>query len=179
MSVSYIPLEILMPLKMKSLSMGPSGYGTFFACLFSGSILSSLFLAKFGNRFDLTDGTSIGLLFLSLSLLAIAFLNSFSWTCIMGLLFGLSSSFVSVSLVSYVQTHIKEDFRGRVFGIFGTVENMGMSIALSSIGFLVGYLQINWIFVISAVILLGVTCVWFVLNSPLRIRFLMGNSISK
>lgn len=170
MSVSYIPIEILMPIKMKLLEMGPSGYGTFFACLFSGAILSSLLIAKFGNRFDLTNGTSIGLLLLSLPLLGIALLNSFSWICIMGFLFGLSNSFVSVNLVSYVQTYVNEDFRGRVFGVFGTIENLGMPVALSGIGFLVGCLPVHWIFLINASILFLITLVWFLLNSHFAIK---------
>lgn len=176
MSLSYIPLEILMPLRMRMLDMGPSGYGTFFACLLSGSILSSLFLSKYGNRFSLKMGTLLGLVCLSFPLIGIAFYNSFLGICCFGFIFGISSSFVSVNLVSYVQVNINEHYRGRVFGIFGTIENIGMPVALSGFGVLISYVPFQWIFFINALIILGIAFLWFLTNSPFSLRFAIGNN---
>ena len=79
----------------------------------------------------------------------------------MGFLFGVSYSFISVNLVSYIQSHVDNKFRGRVFGTFGLLENIGMPIALGGIGLLVDYISISWIFVINFFILVLAASIWY------------------
>lgn len=164
MNISYSPLEILMPLKMKALGKGPEGYGIFFAILFIGAIMVSAWISKFGKNLNTRLNTTIGLSAMALALGGVAASPNFFVCCVSSLVFGAGTSLVSTSNVTYVQTEVDESFRGRIFGIFGTVEQVGMPASLALIGFFVDIVKPEVILYTMTLLLVVVSSVWFVVN---------------
>ncbi|MGF7088774.1 MFS family permease [Kroppenstedtia sanguinis] len=168
MNVSYSPLEILMPLKMQEMNEGAKGYGTFFASLSIGAIVISAFISKFGKNLNTRSFTIIGLSVMAISMGGIALSNNLLVACIFSSLFGAGSSLVGISNITYVQTEVDDKYRGRIFGVFGTIEQAGMPASLALIGFLVDYVEAKSFLLFFAFLLALVGILWFIFNLGFR-----------
>lgn len=162
--ISYSPLEVLMPLKMKEIGGGSKEYGLYFAFLSVGSLTTSMFLSKFGKNMNINRYTTIGLLVMMLAISGTAMEHSLNITYFYAVIFGIGSSLTVISNITFVQTKIEDAYRGRVFGVFGTIEQAGMPATLALIGYLVDYVKMEYILYSISVILLLTALVWFIIN---------------
>lgn len=160
LSATTSPLEILMPIQMNHIGFGAKGYGFFFGVLFLGSFTTDLLLSKIrvGDQFKRLVG--LGLLLITLSLTGISLTQLLPVYLICAVFAGAGISLVAVNLFSHVQTVIEAKQRGRVFGSFGTVENMGMPLATLLIGLSSRLWTFDAILMVSAAAMLLVTLLW-------------------
>ncbi|KYQ87992.1 MULTISPECIES: MFS transporter [Thermoactinomyces] len=168
LSATYSPLEFLMPVKLKSINVGAEGYGVFFTILTIGSILASGVISKIGNHLSVAKGTLTGLVIIAVSLLGIALSNSYILFCVFAFTLGFGISLSSVNVISYAQTNVSEKFRGRMFGIFGAIEQVAMPATLAGAGILVDYFPVHFIFIMGTIVIAVVSIWWFVLNNFAR-----------
>lgn len=61
-----------------------------------------------------------------------------------------------------------DKYRGRIFGVFGTIEQAGMPASLALIGFLVDYVEAKSFLLFFAFLLALVGILWFIFNLGFR-----------
>ncbi|SDX96995.1 MFS transporter [Thermoactinomyces sp. DSM 45892] len=160
MGVSYAVLEMLMPVKLKSVNYGAEGFGILFSVLLIGSICSSSWISKFGKYLDANIYTPIGLVAMGVSIGGIAFSPSLKVACVFAFIYGIGSSLVSISSVTFIQTNVEDRFRGRIFGLFGVIEQACMPIALLIIGGLTDFISTEIILYLTSLFLLIISFFW-------------------
>ncbi|TCP68577.1 MFS transporter [Baia soyae] len=158
MGVSYAALEMLMPVKLKSVNYGAEGFGILFSALLIGSICVSSFISKSGKNLDTSWYTPIGLIVMGVSMGGLAFSTNFITSCIFAFIYGMGSSLVSISSITFIQTNVADPFRGRIFGLFGVIEQACMPIALLIIGKSTDFLSTDFILYAVA---FGIGCIAF------------------
>ncbi|SFS53831.1 MFS transporter [Marininema halotolerans] len=166
--IAYSPLEALMPIKMKSLHAGSKEFGIYFACITLGSLVISSYISKFGKSLDPRRYTSIGLFIMGISIVATTMAPHLSMVYISAMSFGMGSSLVGISNMSYVQTKVNDEYRGRVFGAFGLIERLGMPLSLALIGFLIDHVSMSEIFYGLAMVLFITLILWRIVSHPTR-----------
>lgn len=162
MGASYAPLEILMPVKLKTMNYGPEGFGIFFSSFLIGSILTSTLISKYGQNWSTRLFTLVGLIIMTVMMSGIAFVTTFVYCCICSFFYGVGSSLVSISSITYVQTTVIDQFRGRIFSLFGIIEQACMPIALAIIAKLTEIVTTESILYLTSFTLMLTTMIWFV-----------------
>lgn len=71
----------------------------------AGTVVSSLFSAKFINRYGVANITTASILMTALALLGFSYSDSFVWLCLLAVPLGLGAGCVDVALNNYVAIH--------------------------------------------------------------------------
>lgn len=133
-----IVLVLMLPLFQKTASLGPARYGIFMAFFAVGMLLGMLLTSVI----NIPPARRIYIFILSLFVTEIIFafipvFGTFGLMLVLILLGGFTNSFVNVFITSSMQQTIPPDKRGKVFGLFGTV-NKGLTPVAMAIGGVLG-----------------------------------------
>ncbi|SDV99710.1 Transmembrane secretion effector [Marininema mesophilum] len=162
--IAYTPLEALMPLKMKQLEAGSKEFGIFFALITVGSLLISTYVSKYGKSLNPTRYTTFGLFIMGLAIYGTAISSTIIIVYISAICFGVGSSLVGISNMTYVQTEVDDEYRGRVFGSFGVIEQAGLPASLALIGILIEAVNLETILYALAGLLFVTLVIWNIMS---------------
>lgn len=148
-----IVLVLLLPLFQKTASLGPAKYGIFMALFTLGMLLGM----SLTSVFSVPPSKRIYIFIVSLFVTEIIFalipaFEIFGLMLVLILLGGFTNSFVNVFITSSMQLTIPADMRGKVFGLFGTI-NKGLTPIAMAIGGVLGqFLPISAVISVCCII---------------------------
>ena len=127
----------------------------------AGTVVSSLFSAKFINRYGVANITTASVLMTALALLGFSYSESFVWLCLLAVPLGLGAGCVDVALNNYVAIHYQARHMNWLHCFWGVGASLGpiiMSWYLAAgQSWTNGYHTVGWIQIaLVAVLLLSI-----------------------
>ncbi|MBZ9752680.1 MFS transporter [Deinococcus sp. HMF7604] len=151
-SVYIAPFRITLPEQFSS-----AMFGTFFAVYSVGTLLAGLATAYFNERLFRRDILVAGVLAAPVVLLAAALTAHPVAYFAIALLLGFLNVTSSTIAYTSIQTLIRDDIRGRVFGIMGLIERGGMPLAYLTLSGMITLVSTTTIYTVFAGALLIVS----------------------
>jgi MFS family permease len=151
---------LLIVLSVRWLGLGPAGFGGLLAAIGTGAVLGPLLFRRFIRPADkrwlfgplvVRGGVDLGLAAVADPLLAGGALVAY----------GMSTSTGMIAYQSTVQTLVPSETRGRAFGFFDVVWNAARLVSLAVGGVLAELVDVRFVYVLSALLLLAAAAVGF------------------
>lgn len=143
------PFRVLLPIQHNS-----TVFGAFFAFYSGGTLLSGLLAASLNERLYRKDLMIGGILLAPLFVIAAAFYTHPFFLYALSFLIGLVTTLSSTISYTAIQSLIKDDIRGRVFGIMGMIERGGLPLAYLALSASVDKISPTFIYLAFGILLL-------------------------
>lgn len=151
MAVGGIGYIFLIKYSNETLRMGVEGLGYLQTALGVGLISGAFLVGLIGNKIEKTDMIKIGIVVVSVSSFIFAFAEKIYFALAAGILAGAGGAFIIVMSETVLQTVVKTEFRGRIFGILQTMTNAAFAIFAIATGFIFSGFEERTIFISIAV----------------------------
>lgn len=129
-----------------------------------GTVISSLFSARFINRFGVASVTTFSVLMTALALLGFSYSQHFSFLCLLAVPLGLGAGCVDVALNNYVALHYKAKHMNWLHCFWGIGAAIGPMIMARYLAlgksWAYGYNTVGWIQICLVMILLMSIPLW-------------------
>lgn len=131
----------------------------------AGTVVSSLFSAKFINRYGVANITTASVLLTALALLGFSYSESFFWLCLLAVPLGLGAGCVDVALNNYVAIHYQARHMNWLHCFWGVGAALGPIIMSWHLAvgqsWKNGYHTVGWVQIGLVVVLLLSFPLWF------------------
>jgi MFS transporter, DHA3 family, macrolide efflux protein len=159
-NAALAPMEMLVPKRMLELGAGAAGFGTFFALLVGGTLVSSLVVAVLNDRVKPRTISALGMLGLAVGLLLLS-LSRVLWqmwglAVFTGLAVGLTNTGIGVLFA----TLIEPEYRGRVASLLGMMGTLGQPLTLLALAPVADHISLNVIFAVAGGLTLVGALIW-------------------
>lgn len=151
-SLYIAPFRIILPEQFSS-----HIFGAFFAFYAIGTLLAGLTTAYFNQRLLRRDVLIVSVLAAPVCLVLAALTTQPSAYFAIALLLGFFNDTSSTIAYSSIQMLIRDDIRGRVFGIMGLIERGGMPLAYLTLSGMINAYSTSIIYIIFATVLLAIS----------------------
>ncbi len=132
---AVIGMTLLTPLFQSTPDFGVAKYGYVMGCMMLGAVVGMLIFSvvkiKPGQRADLF-GTSV--MIMVFALVPVGFLKNVVWMFPLAFIAGVTNAIVNTMLQTIMQTTVPSAYRGKVFGVLGTVMQSLQPIAMAISG---------------------------------------------
>ena len=158
----YMPINALYPLiSMKYFSGTPVHVSITEIAFASGMLAGGLLLGLFADKVRRITMiiASIVMMGLSLTISGLLPTNGFVFFVVCCAIMGLSVPFYSGVQTALFQANIKPEYLGRVFSLTGSVISLAMPLGLILSGLLADRIGVNYWFLVSGVIIVGIAAV--------------------
>ncbi|PCI87940.1 MAG: hypothetical protein COB24_04160 [Hyphomicrobiales bacterium] len=134
-------LFLYLPIFANQILQSPIDQGIIMVFFASGTMSSTLLYTFLGNKFDYRNLLSFGYAGLALSIIAINFATSlWPFAIIIGVM-GLFLGFSGPLEATYLQKHVPENLRGRVFATYGGLRQLLVPISMPIVGLYLEYMR--------------------------------------
>lgn len=134
-------LFLYLPIFANQILQSPIDQGIIMVFFASGTMSSTLLYTFLGDKFDYRNLLSFGYAGLALSIIAINFATSlWPFAIIIGVM-GLFLGFSGPLEATYLQKHVPENLRGRVFATYGGLRQLLVPISMPIVGLYLEYLR--------------------------------------
>lgn len=134
-------LFLYLPIFANQILQSPIDQGIIMVFFASGTMSSTLLYTFLGDRFDYRNMLSFGYAGLALSIIAINFATSlWPFAIIIGIM-GLFLGFSGPLEATYLQKHVPENLRGRVFATYGGLRQLLVPISMPIVGLYLEYVR--------------------------------------
>ncbi|WP_051303845.1 MFS transporter [Calidithermus chliarophilus] len=165
-NMTFAPVLMLIPKMMQDLGLGAQGYGFFMGSFTAGIVLGNVLVSVLGPRLQPGVAFSLGLSVMAVAIGAIGWVGQVGWMYALAVVGGAANGLVNTSLVILLQSLVAPEFRGRVFGVLGSIGQVGMPIALLLLAPVVDRLSPALIFSVAGGATLLMVAVWLVFSKP-------------
>ena len=134
-------LFLYLPIFANQILQSPIDQGIIMVFFATGTMSSTLLYTFLGEKFDYRNLLSFGYTGLALSIIAINFATSlWPFAIIIGIM-GLFLGFSGPLEATYLQKHVPENMRGRVFATYGGLRQLLVPLSMPVVGFYLEYMR--------------------------------------
>ncbi|MBL1421100.1 MAG: MFS transporter [Alphaproteobacteria bacterium] len=134
-------LFLYLPIFANQILQSPIDQGIIMVFFATGTMSSTLLYTFLGNKFDYRNLLSFGYAGLAFSIIAINFATSlWPFAIIIGIM-GLFLGFSGPLEATYLQKHVPENLRGRVFATYGGLRQLLVPISMPIVGLYLEYMR--------------------------------------
>lgn len=130
---SLAPTQVLTPRIMQDIGLGAKGYGFWMGAFSGGMVLGSILISIYGNKWNPRQMVFLGLFGLGVCLLGMLSQKHlwllFGASGLMGVMVAFANTYIAVLL----QGTVEAQYRGRVFGVLGSVAQIGMPLMILAV----------------------------------------------
>lgn len=134
-------LFLYLPIFANQILQSPIDQGIIMVCFAIGTMSSTIFYTFLGNKFDYQNLLSFGYAGLALSIMVINFATSFWAFAGIILVIGIFLGFSGPLEATYLQRHVPENMRGRVFAAYGGLRQLLVPISMPIVGYYLEYVR--------------------------------------
>lgn len=171
---AFAPLNTALPKHLKSLDVGPEGYGVLMGLLTGGMLLGNVLVSVLGEKFNATRMMLLAYLFNGVFFLLFAVAHNIFLISVLMVLIGMGTGLIMVSNSIILQTHTPRHMLGRAFGVLGATSQLGMPLTLLILPTFVDRIPLGWLFMGTGVVLLVLSVLWLQVirrqNSQLKVQ---------
>lgn len=165
-NLSFAPILMLIPKMMQDAGLGAQGYGFFMGSFTAGVVLGNVLVSLLGPRLKPSPAFGVGLSVMAVAMGLIGWVGQVGWMYALAVVAGSANGLLNTSLTILLQSTVAPEFRGRVFGVLGSVAQVGMPFSLLLLAPVVDRLNPTLIFSLSAGVTLLMVGVWLMLGKP-------------
>ena len=160
---AYGAFETYLPLYLTQLKIQASQIGLIFSVQILAIALSKPLFGKIADRVDKRILILSGVIMLGISIGFIGFFQSIMASIILGILFGLSLSFSTVTTSTYIAEVTAPDKLGSSLGALSSIMDIGQTIGPFITGIAITYFsyQIGFLLSLILAVITGLTFYWF------------------
>ena len=161
---SLAPTQVLTPRIMQDLGLGATGYGLWMGTFSGGMVVGSILVSIFGNTWKPQRMVFVGLFGLGICMLGMMPQKHvwimFVASGMMGVTVAFANTFISVLL----QSTVEAQYRGRVFGVLGTVAQIGMPLMILAVSGVADQIPASLAFIFASVVTVLMSLLWAMLS---------------
>lgn len=159
-NAALAPMEMLLPARMLTLGVGPSGFGLFMGLLMGGMASASLLFAVLGTKFRYRLASVVGFALSGLFFIALSLTNSAIQMYLVAFLCGAALATLNISLSLTFQTLVHPDFYGRVGSLLNTFGTIGAPLTLFALAPFADQVSLRAVFTAGGLMLLATAYLW-------------------
>lgn len=160
LNAAVAPTEVLAPKIMQDLGLGARGYGFWMGTFMGGMVLGSVLVTVLGNKMKPQQVIFWGLTSMGFCLLGMAPHGQVWIMFVAAGLMGTGVAFVNTFIGVLLQGSVEARYRGRVFGVLGSVGQLGMPLMVLAVSGVADQISPVLVYSVAAGVTLLMAVVW-------------------